>query len=234
MMKNDQVAGFFADPWLKEAGEDPRVPDDALFVCAYVIDFMVDTVTEAAFLRRTADSDELWVTMDLGVYTIRRLAEGRLSPRDLEAGLPRTGRVFAIPRKDDPRAACLVLLGYLVRTRVGHYWPGRFIAGGIVGKAAFKGLVERIEHELDENARKAREVETEIILAARELKLNPEPTGKGSSSWRARCPETNHPLYIDAATNSFGCGWCKRKGGPEELRAFVKERAEWRRSKQGS
>jgi branched-chain amino acid transport system ATP-binding protein len=29
---------------------------------------------------------------------------------------------------------------------------------------------------------------------------------------------------IGADTNTWGCGWCKRKGGPEELKAFVIER----------
>jgi hypothetical protein len=29
---------------------------------------------------------------------------------------------------------------------------------------------------------------------------------------------------IGADTNTWGCGWCKRKGGPEELKAFVVER----------
>ena len=66
--------------------------------------------------------------------------------------------------------------------------------------------------------------ETEIILVARELELNPQPTGTGPDYWQATCPMTNHPLYINAAENEFGCGWCKRKGGIKELRAFVKER----------
>ena len=90
-------------------------------------------------------------------------------------------------------------------------------------------MVRKIEKELDENKQKAREAETEIIKVARELGLSPEPTGEGPSYWFARCPGKihgktgNHVFFINAATNSFGCGWCHRKGGVEELRAFVME-----------
>ncbi len=30
--------------------------------------------------------------------------------------------------------------------------------------------------------------------------------------------------HIQSATNQFGCGYCRRKGGPAELRAFVEQR----------
>jgi hypothetical protein len=85
-------------------------------------------------------------------------------------------------------------------------------------------LVGRIKNEYQENRQKARERETEIIKVARELGLSPYSTGTGPDYWQASCPRRNHRLYINAAENSFGCGWCKRKGAVEELRAFVKER----------
>ena len=124
--------------------------------------------------------------------------------------------------------ACLNLLELLFRARHGFYWPDGFVASGIVDKSAFDSLVGRIQHEVEENRQRASEGETEIIKIARELGLSPEPTGHGISHWSARCPETNHQLFIDAAENSFGCGYCKRKGSVEELRVFVKERKEWR------
>ena len=74
------------------------------------------------------------------------------------------------------------------------------------------------------NAAKAKQNETEIITTARELGLNPTPAGTGPNHWHARCPQTKHNLYITASTNQFGCGWCKRKGGPDALRGFVAQR----------
>jgi hypothetical protein len=72
--------------------------------------------------------------------------------------------------------------------------------------------------------RRARARGAGVSRVARELGLGPEPTGTGPVHWQARCPGTNHPLYIQAATGMFGCGWCKRKGGEAELREFVAER----------
>jgi hypothetical protein len=37
----------------------------------------------------------------------------------------------------------------------------------------------------------------------------------------ASCPQgRNHWIMISPSHNEFGCGYCRRKGGPEELRAF--------------
>jgi hypothetical protein len=35
-----------------------------------------------------------------------------------------------------------------------------------------------------------------------------------------RCPRGAHWIMVPTAHNEFGCGYCRRKGGPEELRAF--------------
>jgi hypothetical protein len=102
--------------------------------------------------------------------------------------------------------------------------------GGLVPEGWFGHLVARLENEWEENRQKAEKRETEIIKVARELGLSPEPTSTGPDYWQATCPEKNHPLYINAAADSFGCGWCRRKGGVEELRALVKERKERRGS----
>jgi hypothetical protein len=62
------------------------------------------------------------------------------------------------------------------------------------------------------------------VLAARECQLNPRPSGTSPTAWIANCPGTNHFLMIGTQDNTFSCGWCKRRGGPEELRAFAAER----------
>lgn len=193
---------FFADPWLKKASKTTTVPEDAQLVCIYKLDLVVDRFDEAVFFRRTESTDELWKNIE-----------------DSHVGC-----VYAVPRMDEEITACLRLMERFFRAKIGFEWPVGFVAPGIVDKSAFDHLLGRIENELAENARKARETETEIIWTARELGLTPKPAGVGPQFWWARCPETNHSLYIDAAENSFGCGWCKRKGNAEDLRAFVMER----------
>lgn len=98
-----------------------------------------------------------------------------------------------------------------------------------MGEPGFTAIVELIEEALDGNAEMARRDDSEIIAVARELGMYPEPTGTGPHHWRSRCPETNHGLYIHSGSNTFGCGYCCRNGGPEELRQFVYDRKESRR-----
>lgn len=132
--------------------------------------------------------------------------------------------MYVVEKSNDEFSACLGLLDRFFRARVNYYWPGELISPGIINGPANNALIWNIEHEMEENARKTRESETEIVRVAREMGLSPQPSGTGPGHWMARCPESNHHLYINAETNSFGCGWCKRKGSVEELRAFVVER----------
>ena len=81
-----------------------------------------------------------------------------------------------------------------------------------------------IRADLERHDAEARGRETGIVRVARELGLAPERTGTGPVHWQARRPGTNHPLNIQAATGTFGCGWCKRMGGEAELRAVAAER----------
>jgi len=215
----------FADPWLKKATKTTKLPKDALFACAYDLHIVVDLIEEAAFFRRTETSDELWIAGGFDLPIVKGIADGYASPNELGGkDVLSIGRVFAVPKKDDESSSCLTLLDRLFRAYVGFCSPQGFLAAGIISESAYNNLVKRIDQELEENSRKARETETEIIKVARELGLSPAPTGTGRTHWWAQCPARIGHLYIDAALNYWWCGWCQRNGSMEELRAFVKER----------
>jgi hypothetical protein len=114
----------------------------------------------------------------------------------------------------------LSLLEQLFRCYGGFGGPSQFIEAGLVSEADYTALKNRLEDEwqtkADENAQQA----SEIVETARTLGLGPTPMGSGAGQWEARCPGANHSLYINAETESFGCGYCCRKGGSDELRAF--------------
>ena len=190
------------DPW---SSTTDRLPRNARFVCAYNLDLGIDTIEEEVFVRRIENQNELWTANEFG----RR-------------------RVIVAPRRENLTNAALYLLDLLFRSRIGFEWPSSFIFGGIIKKAAYDKIVGDIERELDANTSNAREDEAEIVVAARDLDLSPTPGGLTPNHWLARCPETNHNLHIDAADNEFGCGWCKRKGGPDELRLFREDRRKWK------
>jgi hypothetical protein len=228
---NDHTHAF-ADPWLKKAEEGARLPDDARFACAYELFVSFEHFDEAAFFRRTETTDEPWT--GAGAYPPARAGTDQAgSAEDFErANLSHIGCVYAAARKGEESTSCLSLLDRLFRARVGFYWPAGFLAAGVVDEPAFTSLVGQIRHEFDDNSQMAREAETEIIKVAVERGLSPKPTGEGPNSWYAACPGGNHVLFISAATNSFGCGWCKRKGAIEELRAFGEEHKDGRTSRE--
>ena len=220
---------ILADPWLKETKSGTSLPQGACFACVYELNLGIDEIDEAVFLRRTEATDELWI--DEGPYppVSAGITGGTASAEAFEEKkLSRIGCAFVVPRKGDEVTACLSLLGRLFRARHGFQGPAGFVAPGLVDKTAYDGLVVRFKKELDRHRQKTQGADTEIVTVARDFGLSPQPTGHGPSHWAANCPETNHQLDINAATNSFGCGWCKRNGGAEDLRAFVKERRDHR------
>lgn len=178
-----------------------ELSDDDVLVCEYVLDVGVDCFDEAAYFRRSGGTDELWFRNDLHMER----------------------PVFA-PTAGEPSAAARRLLEQSIRGSWGAQYPSRFLRAGLVAEADLKAIVATITGEYESRAAQARSIASRLVEVARELGLGPEPTGTGGTHWQARCPGTNHPLYIQAAAESFGCGWCKQKGGEAELRKFVAER----------
>jgi amidohydrolase len=209
------------DPWLQrqEKYRDyKKIPEDATFACSYFV-FMnpIETV-ESAFLRRTKKKDELWVASWNYEFS------GDLTDYSKREQFDSFGCTVVAPRHGKENTASQILLEHLFRSRVGFLWPTHFIQSGIVTEAQFKGIIEKLKTELNNYAQIARENRSKIVDVAEELGLRPEPTGLGPYEWVARCPGTSHHIYISTKTDSFGCGYCRRKGGPNELRSFVKER----------
>jgi hypothetical protein len=223
--RHETCDDIVCDPWHMHAEEDAALPDDARFACAYELFVAFEWFDEAAFFRRTETTDELWTAS--GGCPAHRARGPAVScgDRSRRATLTDIGCAYAVRKRDDESASCLGLLDRLFHARVGFCWPERFIAGEIVEKSGYEWVVRGLKKEVDRNEREARARETGIIRTARELGLAPRPAGTGPDHWFANCPGKNHPLYITTTAGSFGCGWCRRKGGVGELRAFVEERA---------
>lgn len=180
----------FTDPWLEKVKEATKLPDDAIFACAYDLHIFVDLIAEAAFFHRTETSDELWVAAGLGIPVVEGTVATNATPSDLVGtDLLSIGRVYAAEKMDEGSSSCLALLERLFRARVNFHSPQRFLVAGIVSESAYNKLVQRIEHEFDENSQKAQNNETEIIKVARRLGLSPRPSGKHPDLWQANCPE---------------------------------------------
>lgn len=167
----------------------------------------VDTVQVLFYLIRTKELDWLEVVIKYSHSILSRNC------------------VMSIPRHGSKREAAARLLDTYVRFRVHYECPVPPYHSGLLTRGELKGIVEAIAEELTRNRRVAAEKqcrhEATIIKMARELGLNPRPAGHNDSAWMASCPQSrNHWIMISAERNEFGCGYCRRKGGPQELRAF--------------
>ncbi len=192
---------IFFDPWMKHWGDAEAVPDDAEFLCSFDLDVAIDFVAESAYIRHTETRSELWIENEFG-----------------------RGIVVAVPKTSSEKVPAAVLMDHRIRSLAGFAWPDSFHEAGLMTEAEYTAIINSIKVEREGNRDAAQKARTEIIALADELELRPEPTGTGKDQWQANCPGTNHHLFIVSSTNSFGCGYCRRKGGPDELRTFVEDR----------
>lgn len=125
----------------------------------------------------------------------------------------------------DDRAAALAAVAALTRTG----FEGIAEAGGLLSVEEIAVLLDaqralRISETAGvvRDSRLRDELQPSVLLAvARELGLDPEPDGVAVGQWRGRCLGRSHSLMLSANAEQFGCGWCKVKGGPQELRVLI-------------
>jgi hypothetical protein len=210
--------------WPHSSDHPSGLPEGCEFVCSYVNDFGIDQIDQAVFLKRTGERDELWIAAGITSPTSRKLAEG-IAPHDTPLeGTMTWGLAVSRDRYGTILSASIGMLEVLVLSGIGYSWPKQHLAGGIVDGQEFDSLVARMEIQINDKARDAKSGSNDIVTTATELRLNPRPSDTGPNSWTASCPGTNHPLRISAESNTFGCGWCKRTGGPDVLEQFVADR----------
>jgi hypothetical protein len=225
----------FVDPWSKEPSHQGEVPADALFVGAWENNLGIDGCHEALFLVRDNRQDLLWSL----VAHSEKLTKQNLIAR--ETGDPNwvkskltCGCVASAPRKGTKKQAATRMLDALVRARVHHEFPRPSYLPGLLKRNELAGIVETVSEELKRNtlaAEAAQRVEkASIITLASELGLNPRPAGHNGSAWMADCPRRSHWIMLSPSLNEFGCGYCRRKGGLVELKAFADYvRSQWQK-----
>ena len=227
MISSDDANRFEFDLWVQ--GRDARrpLPEDVRLACMHVIDVGLDAMSETLWFRRLQGSTELWrwsfSDFD-GLYLLRS------GPRDgtgvdWRDGDPRGCILVDHAPPTDDLEACLELMRARIRGAIGQEWPREFVQPGLVSECAFRAVLNRIEDELNEVIQQAEAARNSpIIQVATELKLDPEPNPYHSEYWRCQCPGTSHTMMLVTTTCCFGCGYCRTRGGPEELRAFAERR----------
>lgn len=89
----------------------------------------------------------------------------------------------------------------------------------IMGEKA--GAIRKERYELTVKQGK----NNELIKYCESIGINPRPSGMSPTSWVANCLSGgNHNLMISTDSNQWGCGYCKKKGGINQLREWYSKK----------
>jgi hypothetical protein len=225
---SDEQQSAFVDPWSHQPENWGDIPDHALFAGAWHLNVGIDTIHEALFIARGDHGDRLWsLTTSTDKCTRESLAARERGDRAWIKGKISCGCVAGAAHQGTPRDAASILMGRLVRSRLHFSGSEPPYMPGLLTSQEMAGIVDAFEQELRWNTMAAEadqhSNEAAITKAAIDLKLNPRPAGQNTTAWIADCARRSHFIEISTSRNEFYCGYCKRGGGPAELRAFCEE-----------
>jgi len=215
----------FVDPWSHKPNHRGPVPTDARFIGAWNVELGIAEIHQALFLVRGPQQDLLWSlkTLDEKLTNENLAARAAGDPFWVKSELT-CGCVAGERRRSTESEASSRLLGAVVRASVGHQFPGPPYIAGLLSIGELADIVRAVEDEIRLNTIAAEATlsgaEAPILKLARELNLNPRPAGHNTSAWTADCPRRKHSMMISPSLDEFGCGYCRRKGGPAQLQEF--------------
>jgi len=188
----------FGEPELSAPGSTH--PPDATYVAGIEVSFGVDTIDEDYYIvELPGERYELW--------------RWRLGSENVVARLS--------IREGDLRNAARQLLERVCLVSAAFVGFGNLVQPGLVDEAGWRSILAKIDNE---TAAVDRADPHGLIHLADELSLMPKPVPGHAPFFQANCPRGHHWIYINADTGSWGCGYCRRKGGAKELRSFVARR----------
>ncbi|MEH2528638.1 hypothetical protein V1288_006547 [Bradyrhizobium sp. AZCC 2176] len=213
----------FVDPWGHAPNHQGRIPPNALFLGVWERDLGITELNEALFLFRHDKRDLLWsLTTDAEKFTRESLAARASGDFYWVNSKWRCCCLAGAPRQFTEREAGRVLLCALVRARFPHEFPRPPYIPGLLSTDELTDIVRAIAEELKGNTLAAEAAqlshEAPILKLARQLDLHPRVAGHNSSVWTADCPRRKQSIMISPSGNEFGCGYCRRKGGPLSFR----------------
>jgi hypothetical protein len=143
-------------------------------------------------------------------------------PKEGVPFIPRT-EYYLIPDEllyvDDKALITLFLTENLSNLGYGYPW---YVKSDLFTKEEFRRMVSNAESMIDE--RKAKLNTSILTEVCEKYKLRPEPCNKTGTSWQAQCPSGRaHWIAISTENDTWGCSYCRKKGGIPELVEWMEE-----------
>ncbi|MBJ6119012.1 hypothetical protein JAO76_12465 [Pontibacter sp. BT310] len=106
------------------------------------------------------------------------------------------------------------IIEYITSSLVRNY--PHFVGSALFTHDEYNNLYNISLELVRKQQEKAKLNTTELTELCSRYRLNPVPVDDDGNSWKANCPSGGHH-WIMIAADSWGCGYCKKKGGVEEL-----------------
>jgi 6-pyruvoyl-tetrahydropterin synthase len=85
-------------------------------------------------------------------------------------------------------------------------------------------LIEKLKNEKRLIYEKTKTNQTPLIKYLKEQDLEPNPSETNVGSWVAKCPNgQKHFIMITTKNDQWGCGYCKKKGGLQDLQNWINQ-----------
>jgi len=99
-----------------------------------------------------------------------------------------------------------------------------FEKSDVFTEAEFNSIIDTIKAEKNAIIAETERRETPIIRYLKAVDIPTHPSGNNPNSWVANCPcGGQHHIYIVTIEDTWGCGYCKRKGKLPELKQWIQE-----------
>ena len=199
MSRDDLIDWRYRAHRLDGCKGDYDMPADTARACVFDLWIVADTIEMTALFRRNPRQDELWLHSEGSPWLVIRG-----------------------PRAGEAATACRRLFDFMARNQRDGT-PRSLRKEGLISRLDYHAILARIRRGFEKNRAETRSRQSKIMKLAECLKLLPEPDATRIDFWHARCPgRCGHGLIIDAVNDRFYCGYCRKGGGPDELRQFVK------------
>jgi hypothetical protein len=106
-------------------------------------------------------------------------------------------------------------------------WNGepRFNSPGYINQEDFESIILEVKKEIKDSKKEGLKTANHFTEYLKSQSLDPRPSGDNKYLWLANCPFSRgfHFMMISTETNTFGCGWCKKKGGQKALKDYLQK-----------
>ena len=136
----------------------------------------------------------------------------------------KTGYNLELNSEINKKSVYNFVIGYF---RYSIRWNGipTFNSAGYLNKEDLESIISEVKDELQASKKEGLITANHFTEYLESQSLDPKPTGDNNYLWQANCPYSggNHFMMISTETNTFGCGWCKKKGDQKALKDYLQK-----------